>query len=353
MPVYNIPIYGLIGSPDNGEDTAKYFSYNDLLTHLNSAKNFDTLNLDVASDGGYCDVADKMISAVEKTGKIITSSNSGNVASAASKFFTLAPVGSRIFYPAKGAFLIHNPYGAVEGDATELTARAKELQAIENDYAKWYAKATGADVDIIKAFMSENIPLTPEQISSLGFARVENQTIQAVAKLHLKINNNMENKEVVEKLNGFEKVLQGFLAKFKIKALMLSDVNGVEMDFPEITDITELTVGVKTSAPNGEYVMADGSTVKVDGGIVTEIVPPASGEIDALKAENEALKAELESIKASKVETEAMASEAVKAANEVKAEFVRFKAQFSDFAPPVNTGINTPQTQTSRKIFKS
>jgi ATP-dependent Clp protease, protease subunit len=336
MPVYNIPIYGLIGSPEDENDKAKYFAYGDLLMHLNAAKTYDTLNLDIASDGGYCDVCDKMIDAIKATGKFITSCNSGNVASAASKLFTLAPKGSRFFHPEKGVFLIHNPWVSdVEGDSAELAAIAKSLKTTESDYAKWYAAATGADLSIIEAYMAENKPLTNEQIESLGFATIVQPLVKAVAKLTLK-NNQMELKQVEEKLNGFEKMLTKIFGKLKIKAIMLADANGKELEFPDLTDVSEIAVGVKVmeaGAPaNGEYTMPDGSVYKCENGVLSEIVMPQSGDdMEAIKKELEALKAENEQLKSAKVTAELKAVEAENEIKAVKKEFVSFKAQFSDF----------------------
>lgn len=361
MPVYNIPIHGLIGSQESKEDQNKYFSYSDLLMHLNAAMAFDTLNLDIASDGGYVDVCDKMIDAIKKTGKFITSCNSGNVASAASKLFTLAPKGSRFFHPERGVFLIHNPWVSdVEGDAAELSLIAKGLKSTESDYAKWYAAATGSDLTIIEAFMSENKPLTNEQIESLGFATIVQPVIKAVAKLTFK-NNEMELKQVEEKLNGFEKTLQKVMAFFKIKALMIADANGKELEFPDLTDISEVAVGVKVmenGAPaNGEYTQPDGTVLKCENGVLVEIVPMAGDDMEAVKKENEALKAELESLKAAKVTAEMQATESAKEVTTIKAEFVKFKAQFSDFKFKASKGDENEDEDDdkpkSRKPFKT
>jgi ATP-dependent protease ClpP protease subunit len=335
MAVYNIPIYGLIGSPEDETDTATYFQYSDLLTHLNKATLYDTLNLDIASNGGFVDVCDKMIDRIKATGKFITSCNSGNVASAASKLFTLAPKGSRFFHADKGVFLIHNPWGEVEGDSTILSDAAKSLKGIENEYAAWYAAATGSDETILKDFMAENKPLTTAQVEELGFATIVQPVIKAVAKLTSN-NNKMELKQVEEKMNGFEKSLKRVMAFFKIKAIMLADANGKELEFPDLTDASEITVGVKVmeaGAPaNGEYPQPDGSVLKCENGVLIEIVPPAGGDdMEALKAENTALKTELESLKAAKVTAEMQATEAGQTALEIKAEFVKFKSQFSDY----------------------
>jgi len=334
MPVYNIPIYGLIGSPESPEDTGTYFQYTDLLLHINNARLYDTLNLDISSDGGFCDVADRMIEAVKKTGKIITSCNSGNVCSAASKMFTLAPKGQRYFHPEKGMFLIHNPWGEVEGDASELAQASKKLKSIESEYAAWYAEATGSDIGIIEAFMKENKPLTPDQIEQLGFAEIIQPVIKAVAKLKLNTNE-MDNKEVIEKLNGFEKALQKFMAMFKPKAIMIADATGKELEFPELTDPSEIAVGVKVNvggAPaEGEFPQADGTVFVCAAGVLTEIKPAAADPMQEMMDENKALKEQLAAAQASIVAAEAKATEAGNEAVKMTGEFKAFKAQFKDF----------------------
>lgn len=357
MPVYNIPIYGLIGSPETKEDKALYFKYTDLLLHLNKAKAYDTLNLDIASDGGYCDVADRMIEAIKATGKFITSCNSGNVCSAASKIFTLAPKGSRTFHSERGVFLIHNPWSDVQGDASQMAQAAKKLKSIENEYASWYEAATGTEANILLQFMAENVPLTPEQIESLGFATIVKPVVKAVAKL--KSINTMKENEIIEKMNGFEKFFKQIFAKLKIKALMLADANGKELEFPDINDVAELATGIKVlenGAPaNGEYPQADGSVLKCENGILVEIVPAAPADnSEALQKENEALKAEIATLKAAKTTAETEATQAKAEVVNVKAEFVKFKSQFSDFKfkgpKPEEDDKNKPQ---SRKPFKT
>lgn len=340
MPVYQIPVHGLLGSPESPEDKATYFTFDAFLLHVNKAKAFDTIDLDIASDGGFCDVADKMITVLKATKKIITSHNSGNVCSAATKLFTLPVTKEQRFYdPAKGLFLIHNPWGKIEGDATELANASKELQSVEGEYAKWYAAATGADLTVIKAYMSENVPLTPDQVESLGFATVVKPTVNAVAKLKSTINfeDPMENKEVAEKLNGFDKLLQKIYAKLGIKAIMLSDANGKELEFPDLVDPAEVKVGVKVNEggkpANGEYPQPDGTILVCKDGVLTEVKPKPADDAQALKAEIEKLKGELEKANTAKAQAETKAVDAIAAVKELDSNFKTFKAQFTDGKP--------------------
>lgn len=358
MSVYSIPIYGLIGSPESPEDKQLYFPFDKFLLHVNQAREAEIIELDIDSDGGYVDVADKMIEVLQSTKKPIISKNSGNVASAASKLFTLAPKGARNFNPSKGVFLIHNPFGNIEGDASELAAASKQLQDTETAYAKWYADSTGSDINVIRAFMSENIPLTTEQIESLGFATIVKPTINAVAKLKSTNNNQMDNKEVVEKLNGFEKAINKLMAMFKPKAVMLSDTNGRELEFPDLNDVSEVAVGVKANdggvPANGEYPQTDGTVFVCKDGVLVEIKPAVGEDMQALKDELTAAKAEIEKLKGEKTAVEANATEAIKGLNEVKAEFKKFKAQFSSADPggdnppagdPIKKGITKEELE--------
>ena len=47
---YIIPVYGLIGSPDDESDKAEYFSFDKFLLHINKAKDYQQIALDIKSD---------------------------------------------------------------------------------------------------------------------------------------------------------------------------------------------------------------------------------------------------------------------------------------------------------------
>jgi ATP-dependent protease ClpP protease subunit len=329
---YTIPIHGLIGIEEENE---KSFMLSDLLLHLNNAKDFTSLHLDIDSNGGYCDVSEDMCKLIVNTGKFITSSNSGNVASAATPIFLLPThISLRKFNPTKGEFLIHNPWTEVEGDAQYLAEVSKSLAKTENDYAKIYQTISGADVNIIKAFMRENTPLTPEQIESLGFATIVQNEFKAVAKLNLKTDT-MTEPQLNEK---FEKFEESFFSKikalFRPKALMIADVNGKEIEYPEINDATEIKEGIAAIAEDDEYLQADGRIFVIKGNKIVEIKEPqAADDTEALKAELEALRAENESLKALSTEATETVEQVKAQAKEIENEFKNFKAQMTNFTP--------------------
>lgn len=351
--IYLLPIVGVIG-----ED----FKYTDLLMHLNAAKNSTTIKLLINSPGGFVDEAIKMRDALDNFSKILISTNIGDVASAAVDLFLAAPKPNRTFDPAKGVFVIHNPFidpkdGGVTGTAAEIEAVAKEMKRLEADLVKQYAKATGTDASILSGFMGENIPLTPEQIQNLGFATVlQPQQLKAVAKYKPLINNDMEQKEIIEKLSGFEKVLQKIMSWVRPKAMIVQDVNGKELDFGEaVTDVNQIQPGstamVDGQPAEGDYTLPDGTIYTFLKGALQTVTPPAGDELEALKKENEQLKADLATANSAKAKLEtdfvAFKDKTDKEISTLSTDFVAFRNQFSKSDTPPNT---PPGTQ-RKKLF--
>jgi ATP-dependent protease ClpP protease subunit len=322
MQMYIIPIYGLIGDAEDENDKDKHFTLADMAMHINAAREHDSIMLDVGSWGGSVDDADEMEVMLIATKKTLFSKNSGDVASAASKLFCLASKENRTFDPARGVFLIHNPYVAeLTGDSAFLKEASKDLQEIEDRYAKAYAQATGADIGSIKTFMKINKPLTSEQVESLGFATIKKAEFKPVAtfkKKKIKNDNSMKNEDIVKELSVLGKAFKGITDAVKAlapKALMLVDADGTELDFPDIQDETMIAVDVailQAGAPaSGSFVMSDGSTIVAVEGVVTEIIPvETDDDLEALKTENAELKAAAE---VAKTEIEAAKAETAKA----------------------------------------
>ena len=350
---YVIPIHGEL-EIEKRDDT---FTFNDFLIHFNNAKDAQIIHLDINSIGGYVDIADKIISLLEKSGKIITASNSGHIMSAATLIYMSAT--HRTFDPTKGSFLIHNAWTEIQGEAKDLEIAAKELRDIEKRYAKKYSEITGTSIEVVSELMKENVNLTTEQIEKFGFATIVQNEFKAVAKLNLKTDTMTE--ELKTEFTKLETLINGVKALFKPKALMIADVNGNEITFPEINDATELKVGVTTTAPDGEYLQANGETIVIAGGVVTEIkVADNSEDVEALKAEIEALKqANIEALATAenlKTEnTKALAEiETFKATvTETVEEFKNFKAKMSNYTPtksePEPTGKSKSNFNFKRK----
>ena len=354
MAVYTIPFTGIIGSPEDENDKEVYFSLHDLIMHLHNAAAFDAINIAINSKGGYCDKADKMIALIQETGKHITTCNTGIVASAATKIFTIPSLENRTYHPERGEFLIHNPWATIDGDAQELANAAKSMKSVEDEYVKWYAKQTGTDANIISALMTENIPLTAEQVEKFGFAKINiKQPVQAVAYLQTKIKNTMNDEQVKAMKIIVEgegnKILNSIkeLFKGKAKAIMLTDGGGNELEFPECNDPSEVVVGVKVNikgqpvTEKKSFTMPDGTIITAENGTVTEIMA-ASTEVEALKKQVEDLQAQLATKETALQAKEQENVRALAVAKEAKEHIESIQSQFSDFNFRAQT--KTPKT---------
>lgn len=353
--IYILPIIGVIG-----ED----FKYTDVLMHLSAAKDSQYIKLVIASPGGYIDEGEKIREALVQSKKVMFATNSGDVASYAVSLFTVAPRQNRTFDPAKGVFLIHLPFvgpeDGVSGTADELDQIAQSLKKLEKNIISEYSKATGTDTAVLEGFMSEDTPLTPEQVETLGFATVKKQEYKAVALY--KSNTDMTNEEVKTKLTGLESLMKKVLNFIRPKSLMVQDVNGVELDFGAAIETPDqiaagATATVEGAPAQGEYTLASGEVYKFEGGVLTEVVPPAGNELETLKTENAALKTEIENMKAqiaaSQAQFESFKGEAEKQVKEVTEAFKLFKNQFSTGDPKPGDPKGDPEPPATRKAFKT
>jgi ATP-dependent protease ClpP protease subunit len=338
--IYLLPIQGVIG---------KDFKYTDVLMHINAAKNSTYIKLLVDSPGGYIGEGEKIREALVSTGKVMFAANTGDVASYAVTLFEIAPKGNRVYDPAKGQFLIHMPFvtpeDGVSGTASDLDIIAKELKKLQNNIVTEYVKATGSDMAVLEGFMNENIPLTPEQVESLGFATVQRVQLKAVA--YFKPINDMDNLEITKKMGVLETLLNKVASFIMPKALMLQDVNGKEVDFgPDVQTPEQIAVGVKATVDGtpaqGDVTMASGEVYQFEAGVLKAIVPKADAPDPnaELKAENEALKAELSAMKAEAMAAKTHETESVKQLKTVQDAFAAFKNEFSTGDPaPATPGV--------------
>jgi len=252
--------------------------------------------------------------------------------------------------------LIHNPWTVAMGDDSELRRTANELESEKINLAKLYANVTGKSVDEMLAIMKDERFMFLEEAKELNFVKAKTNNEEIV------INNNedeeMENKEVIEKIglieNMFNKVMKVLSPP---KNIMIQDVNGVEIDFPDVESEEQIAIGdmatVDGSAANGEFILASGETYVFENGALMEIreaveetedlTSELTAEIEALKLENENLSKNLENkiSEIKKVENHV---------NEIKKEFTDFKNQFSNETAEINVPAVEKQEKKESKF---
>lgn len=349
-----IEIKGIIG-----ED----YTYARFLTDY-AAAGVEPIRLSIASVGGAVEDGEEIANFISShADRFLTVSNSGDVASIAASIFLSLPREKRFFDLNKGVFLIHNPFldpfslafSHLDTTAEGIRMIADELQETESRIAKFIEKQTGADIDVIKGLMKINQPLSQEQLQALNIATV--YQYQAVAFLKPLNTNKMTQEELTQKLEENNVTLFSLIKAWmkkttKFVAVLLTDATGAQIEFTDVPDGVDPVVGdtaryTDGSIPDGDVVMADGSTVTFENGTVTAILPKAEEvetEPEAAvepNAEIEALKAEIEKLKSDKV---AMAAQVV----EIKA---MIKSQGIDPLPAdAPEGDVIPEPKKIRKI---
>ena len=303
----NIHINGIIGTD---------YTYNRFLTDYANCGS-EQIRLSIDSVGGDVNDGEKIAYFIsEHSDRFLSVMNTGDVASISASIFLSLERPKRFFDLSKGVFLIHNPFldpislvlSGSETTSNALSIMAEELQKTEMTIAKFIQKQTGADLDVIKGLMGENVPLTEEQITALNIATI--CKFQAVAFFNNN-NNKMKDEEVKKMIDeSNENMLSKFLAMFnrrtKFVAIMLTDSKGNQIEFPDVPEGSMPEVGdvgknQDGTIPDGEVLMADGTTVVFEKGIVKEIKPSetkTTTDQPANPNDSEALKAELERLRA-------------------------------------------------------
>ncbi len=296
-----IEITGVIG---------KNYFYSDFLTDYANAKQQGLIELHINSLGGSVVEGFAIADFIKlHSADFLSVTNSGNIASIATTIFFALPFEKRTYDINKGFFVIHNPFvpnEAIENTTAQgLSDASEKLKEIEDRMVNDIVKATGADKEAIKALMAVDKPLTIEQIKAFNIANVEELRVVAFFNPDNNNKNEMnknEVEEIVTKANN--SMLDTIIALFKKKvvALYVTDAEGNQINFPDVEEGTELKVGDKAEGNvTGDILLADGRTLVMVDGVITEIKEKEelieeepNLELEALKAENEELKKQLQ-----------------------------------------------------------
>lgn len=353
----NIYIIGEIVEERNESLGFPQYTYSDALAAYQMAKDSDIINLHIDSPGGILHVGKKIAALFKNSGKVIKSHNIGDIASIAINIFLSAEKGNRLYYPEKGKLLIHYPWAEAEGNAEDLQEYAERLKKEESELVKELSSELGVEESVLRGYMEQERFLTTEEVELINLATVAKIEFKAVAKFKTNNMTSEEIKEVNKKLGFFEKSLSEIMSfiKPKTKALLVQDVNGTELNIPDIQEIEQLQPGLSIQADDGEYALQDGRVIVVEAGVISEIREAEGSEMEALKAENDSLRQQLEQLSASLAkkteEADSLKTSAKEKIDSIEQDFKAFKAKCSkDFAlqgEPSSEGGSI-----SRKPFK-
>lgn len=258
--------------------------------------------------GGNCMEGWTIYDKLRSTGKEITAIIEGKCASMASVLLLAAPKERRYAYQ-NATLLIHNPYIppytlADAYDAEDLRRMAEDLEVETTKIVNLYVDRTGSEEDVLRALMAEDKFVDMDKAKELGFISEVKPPISAKEKQPKKWNhsktNNMNQEKKVTVAHAFQMLGVALgVVKAPIVSLDLSTADGSTLTVER--EEGEPQVG-DTASPDGEHLMPDGSTIVVEGGVITETRDPEeennNDELDAANARIAELETELTSLRA-------------------------------------------------------
>jgi ATP-dependent Clp protease protease subunit len=304
-----LKIYGDIGEPnDENPDNISAALVSEFLDQHKDSKE---LIVKINSRGGDVQEGWAIYDLLTNSKKKIKTICEGKVYSIATIVF-LAGSEREIMANADG--LIHNPYipgDNLSGDyrSSDLLTLAEHMAQEEEKILDFYVEGTGSPKEKLAEYMKEDTKLSAEDMLNLGFATKIIEPVKAYA--YIKLNKIvMDEKDVKtwgEKLDTLIAKVSAFSRLTPIDQT-LKDKDGKEFKLEKVTGSP--AVGDK-AAPDGTFVMADGKTIVIANGVVTEVKEPVAAKTE-LELANEKiveLTAKLADVEKVKVEAEVSKTE--------------------------------------------
>jgi ATP-dependent protease ClpP protease subunit len=309
----------------------------------------------ISSPGGEVYEGYTIYNLLKNSGKKINVKIEGLCASIAT---LIAMAGDSITMTPLSEFMIHNPSGAIEGDARAMKDAATQLDAIKKTLVKAYKKRTKLSEAELWEMMDKETYLSPKEAIKLGFVDSQTERLKAVAYLDITKKTNKMSK--LEQLIAKVDTLIKNTGISKIKNLETSLDNGtpIMIEGEEVVQgaaVFIVTPEGQQPAPDGEHVLVDGTVIAVVGGKIESVGAPVEDkdeEKDALKAENEALKTQLAEMTAKATEADNKATELNTNLTNYAEQLTAIKAELEE-VKNLTVGAQTVQATASTKVVQN
>lgn len=240
---------------------------NNLMEQCGDSSLFDTLVLDIASQGGCVEEGLKImvwLDQISSMGKEVITVVSANAYSIASLIMLAA---DKRYISKHGEVMVHNPMIPFleYANANELEKHIQELRMLEQLLQTLYTKFSNISLEDIKLLMDNETYLSPDEAVLKGFAdevidvKPKPYSMMAIKKeLNMSKTRNILN-QVIAAVNGSDVVNQ-----------MYYNTKGDELQIYQ-SNPAKYGVGDKTSMEAGDVRLSDGTMVKIVNFEITEI----------------------------------------------------------------------------------
>lgn len=271
---------------------------------LNELKQYEgrSVNLHINSPGGSLVDAFAIYDFVKLKGFDITAHISGIAASAAT---VISAAAGKVLIGAHSYYYIHNPYYA--GDSAGPGENLDKMKASLLDI---YEAKTGLSRQQLSDMMDAETLLTAKEAMEYGFvdgvtnevlvaARIQHQVDQLPEAQARHLRNLLPGHEQSNIWKQLLQTLQGFeqrLSREPIASLDMPLIDGGTLTISNRADYSEVLPGDSTKAEDGQYQLANGHYLEVQGGIIENIFKQTDimNNTEALSAKIEELITQLQ-----------------------------------------------------------
>ncbi len=271
---------------------------------VNAASAFDSIELDLDTDGGVIEEGWRIYDYVLALGKPITKSVcSGIVASMGTPLMLMAD--ERLMSP-HAKFIVHQPSGGIEGNISDISEYLSLLELEQSRLLAVYAAKTGKDEAELSALLADgkDHTYTAQQALDYGWitgiysgaAAPAAQSRRKPIMAHLSAgrealglpatapekpinqaptNPTINMSQLGKRLLAALGVAQAVAGGAPMKNLDVSTVDGTQLVIESTGDTYVIGDAVTidgTPAPDGEHILSDGNTIVVADGIITDII---------------------------------------------------------------------------------
>lgn len=163
----------------------------DFATELDSVGDVNQLDIAISSNGGDVSQGFAIFNILNrhKARKVVTVE--GLAASMAS---VIAMVGDEVRMPSNAMMMIHNPWGALMGEADQIKSFGEALETMQDNIADAYVARTGMDKTEVLEMMARETWLSAKKAVELGFADTVENALQVAAAFDLRKFNHVPKK---------------------------------------------------------------------------------------------------------------------------------------------------------------
>lgn len=230
------------------------------------------------------------------SGRNIFMNIEGGCHSMAVTLLLAAPAENRSANP-NAVALIHEVQGGVWGATSDVQATASDMKMLQDQILDIYADRTGTDRAVLEAIMKEQKEHNAKELLQLGFiSKINSYNTNYLPNSNFIMKNASE---IKKSATNFLNSIQKFLGKGAVNYEFV-DENG-EVLFTTEEESDTLEVGMAAS-PDGTFTIADGRTVTIADGVITEIQEAGTSAEDGAENNSGEEGAELENLRAENAE---------------------------------------------------